>query len=112
MRGPEVVGFVRIDGCDNFHILGRFRAGPAFAQYEELLAEAYMRCVADACDCLEALEAIDGLGLRLVDATGQARYVRDFQLEALVRVRNPGGVPVSFKFIGAEQVTSADRPRE
>jgi hypothetical protein len=103
-----VVGYLRIEGCDNFHILGCFLAGPAFAQYEELLAEAYRRCEADAGDWLEALEAVDGLGLRLVDAAGEARYVRDFQLEALVRVGDPGGVPVSFKFIGAEQIASAD----
>jgi hypothetical protein len=27
MRGSEVIGYVGIDGCDNFHILGRFHRG-------------------------------------------------------------------------------------
>jgi hypothetical protein len=112
MRGSEVVGFVRIDGCDNFHILGRFRAGPAFAQCEGTLAEAYRRWAADADDWLDALEAVDQLGLRLVDAAGAGRSIRDFQLEALDQVRDPGGVPVEFKFIQAEQGATAVRPRE
>jgi hypothetical protein len=111
IRGSEVVGYVCIEGCDNLHILGRFRAGPAFAQYEELLAETYRRWAADADDWLDALEAVDGLGLRLVGSSGQPRNIRDFQLEALEQVRDPGGVPVEFKFIGAEPNAAPDRGR-
>src|SRR5262249_55338615 len=102
MRGLDVVGYVCIVGCGNFHILARFRAGPAFSRCERLLAETYRRRAADADVWLDALEAVDRLGLQLVDAAGKARNIRDFQLEALEQVHDPGGVPVEFKFFGAE----------
>jgi hypothetical protein len=86
-------------GCDNFHILGRFRAGPAYDQYEELLARTYDR---EAANWLDALEAVDALGLQLVTVKGEPVKIRDFQLEALDQVRSPSGVPVEFKFIQAE----------
>ncbi len=112
MRGSEVVGYVCIVGCDNFHILGRFRAGPAFAQYEGLLAETYRRWATGADDWLGALEAVDGLGLRLVDSSGEARNIGDFQLGALEQVHDPAGVPVEFKFIGAESNATDDPARD
>lgn len=109
MRGSGVVGYVCIVGCDNFHILGQFRAGPAFAHCEALLAETYRRWAAAADDWLDALEAVDGLGLRLVDSSGEARNIRDFQLQALEQVYDPAGVPVEFKFIGAEPNAAPNR---
>src|SRR5262245_42470419 len=96
VRGSEIVGHVRVVGCDNFHIIGRFRAGPAYDQYEELLKRTNDR---DAASWLDALEAVDALGLELVDAKGEPIKIRDFQLEALDQVRGPNGVPIEFKFL-------------
>ena len=64
--------------------------------------------MADADDWLDALEAVNGLGLRLMDSTGWTQNIRDFQLEALEQIRDPGGVPVEFKFIKAEPGAEPD----
>lgn len=96
VRDSDIVGYVRIVGCDNFHIFGRFRAGPAYERYKELLARTHDQ---EKQGWLDALDAVDGLGLRLVNAKGESVRIRDFQLEALEQRRGASGVPVEFKFI-------------
>jgi hypothetical protein len=101
-RGADVVGEIRIEACDNFYIAGRFRAGPEFERYAELLEKAYRRWLHEAEDWLDALEEVNDLGLRLEDLpNGKVTEIRDFQLQGFTRVKEEEGESVEFKFVHA-----------
>lgn len=101
-RGDDTIGYVLIVGCDNWHILGRFRAGPDYSSYEELLETAYREFDQETGEWLDVLEEVNNLGLRLESPTGDwAKNIRDFQPEGLECLREKDGVPVEFKFFGA-----------
>jgi hypothetical protein len=97
--GAHAVGHVLVTGCDNFYIMGRFRAGPDFAQYEQLLHRAYRLWAEEAREWLDALDEVNELGLCLEDpVSGRVTRIRDFQLEGFSQVHGRQGERVEFKF--------------
>src|SRR5262245_25789335 len=90
--GDDEVGTGSITGCDNFHIVGRFRAGPGFPRYEGLLSRVYRLWETDAPEWIDSLEEVNDLHLYLLDPnTGEVTPIRDFQLEGLTRIRDAAG---------------------
>ena len=100
--GEDVVGYVAVTGCDNFHILGRFWVGPDFGRYEDVLRKTYHSFDDRAPGWSDALDEVDTLGLYLeAPRSGEVERIRDFQLEGLDGLRTREGVPIEFKYIGA-----------
>ena len=94
--GAHVIGYVAVDLCDNFFILGSFRAGPDYDGYQHLFDDLRARkqdmdqhLSADDDDkydlasdaWMNALDRINDLHLSLRSRDGtDVRPIRDFQI--------------------------------
>ena len=96
----DTIGQIMVVECDNFHIVGRFRAGADFPRYKAVFEKSYHQWAKNSIHAVDALEKVNDLGLYLQNATsGVITYIRDFQLEGLSGLNLEHGESVEFKFL-------------